>query len=245
MQQNKPSIRTILGSSFLWLCLVLSAIAYYIITLTIFLLPLRLKHKVSTSWSYIFVYLAKILCGVKLIVIGSENIIKTPCIIASNHQSMYETIAFNTIFPSHVWILKKELLRIPFFGWTIKTLSPIAIDRNDRRGSVAQILTQGVEKIKNGFYIMLYPEGTRIKPGNPIIFKAGAGRMASKLNLPIIPVSHNAGYVLPKHSFLLYPGTVTVIIGTPIYPEANDTPELITAKLQTIVNHNLQDILRN
>jgi 1-acyl-sn-glycerol-3-phosphate acyltransferase len=139
--------------------------------------------------------------------------------------------------------MKKELLKIPFFGWTISTLSPIAINRKDRSGSMAQILLQGAKKIQQGFWIMLYPEGTRVAPGKNISFKLGAGRIATTLKLPIIPVSHNAWYILPKHSFCLYPGIVTIIIGQAIYPLEHDTPESITKQLEVIVQTNLNTIL--
>lgn len=241
---QKPTIRIMLCSTIFWIILVSISILYTIISLFIAPLKIKLRHKIVTSWSYVFIYLAKFLCRVNYQVVGAENIVRTPCVIASNHQSMWETVAFNILFPPHVWIMKKELLKVPFFGWTIATLSPIAIDRKNRSGSVTQILSQGLNKIKNGFWIMLYPEGTRIAPGKKIVFKTGAGRIATTLKLPIIPVSHNAGYILPKHSFCFYPGTVTIIVAPAIYPLENDTPELITRKLEETVQKNLISLLR-
>ena len=240
---QKPTVRIILCSSIFWILLVTISMLYTIISLIISPLNIHLRHKIVTSWSYAFIFLAKFLCRVNYKVIGKENIVKTPCIIASNHQSMWETVAFNLVFPPHVWIMKKELLKMPFFGWTIATLSPIAIDRKNKSGSIAQILSQGLKKIETGFWIMLYPEGTRVTPGKKIVFKSGAGRIATTLKLPIIPVSHNAGYILPKHSFCFYPGTVTIIIAPAIYPIENDTLESITRRLEETVQQNLNTIL--
>lgn len=243
MQNKHPTLSIILRSSIFWIILVSFAMLYTVISLFITFLDVKLRHKIIASWSNIFIFLAKHLCQVKYKVIGKENIIKTPSIIASNHQSMYETVAFNLVFPAHVWIMKKELLRVPFFGWTIATLSPIAIDRKNRSGSVAQILSQGLIKIKKGFYIMLYPEGTRVAPGKKIVFKSGAGRIATTLKLPILPVSHNAGYILPKHSFCIYPGTVTIVIDKAIFPREDDTAESITKRVEEAVQKNLNTIL--
>lgn len=241
---QKPTLLIILRSSIFWTIVVLFAfIITTIATLAIFM-NVSFRHKIATKWSCFFGFLIKKLCRTSYEVIGLENILDTPCIIASNHQSMWETVLFNVIFPPHVWIMKKELLNIPLFGWTIRTLAPIAIDRLDKKGSVTQILEQGRNRLANGFYIMLYPEGTRVLPGHPIHFKTGVGRMAKNFNLPVIPVSHNAGYVLPKKSFWIYPGHVTVIINKPVYPTPDDTPEMITKKLEDIVSTNVKALLR-
>lgn len=240
---QKPTIFIILRSTVFWILLVSISALYTILSILISPLKIKLRHKIVTSWSYFFIFFAKFLCGVNYRVIGRENIVKTPCIIASNHQSMWETVAFNLVFPPHVWIMKKEILKLPFFGWTIGTLSPIAIDRKNKSGSVAQILSQGLKKITLGFWIMLYPEGTRVIPGKKIVFKSGAGRIATTLKLPIIPVSHNAGYILPKHSLCFYPGIVTIIIDQAIYPLESDTPESITRRLEETVQKNLHTIL--
>lgn len=241
---QKPTLLIILRSAIFWTIVVLFAfVITTIATLAIFS-NVRFRHKIATKWSCFFGFLIKKLCRTSYEVIGLDNILDTPCIIASNHQSMWETVLFNVIFPPHVWIMKKELLNVPLFGWTIRTLAPIAIDRRDKSGSVTQILEQGRNRLANGFYIMLYPEGTRVLPGKDIHFKAGVGRMAKNFNLPVIPVSHNAGYVLPKKSFMIYPGHVTVIIGKPVYPSAEDTPDMITKKLEDIVSANVKSLLR-
>lgn len=244
MPKNKLTPLIMLRSVIFWTVVVIFAfIITTIATLAIFT-NVKFRHKIATKWSKFFGFLIQFLCRTNYQVIGRENILTTPCIIASNHQSMWETVIFNIIFPPHVWIMKKELLNVPLFGWTIRTLAPIAINRRDKRGSVSQILEQGYNRLQNGFYIMLYPEGTRMQPGDPIHFKSGVGRMSKNFNLPVIPVSHNAGYVLPRRSFWIYPGHVTVIIDKPVYPTAEDTPDTITKKLEEIIGKNVKTLLR-
>ena len=240
---HRLTLSIIIRSTIFWIIVVFSAFLVSIAAVIVLGFNVKLRHKVTTSWSYFFDYFLKVLCGVNYRVTGLENLPKAPCIMASNHQSMWETVIFNIIFPAHVWIMKKELLRVPLFGWTIGTLAPIAINRNDGSGAMAQILTQGADRIKTGFWIMLYPQGTRVAPGGNVAFKIGVGKMSKNLNLPVVPISHNAGYVLPKHSFWIYPGTVTIIVAKPVYPTPEDTPEIITTKLEDIVKANLTTIL--
>lgn len=243
-QQNKPTIAIVLRSTLFWIIVVSAAVFYTVVTLLLHFAPIRTKHRIVIGWGLFFTFVAKHLCKIKYEVRGQENIIDGPGIIASNHQSTWETIAYNKLFPAHVWILKRELLRIPFFGWTIATLSPIAINRADRKGAIAQILSQGADRIKLGFWILVFPEGTRVAPGKKIAFKVGVGRMAIGLNVPVLPVSQNAGYLMPRKSFLLYPGTVKVVIDKAIYPQENETAEAITRRIEAVVSKNLATILR-
>lgn len=187
----------------------------------------RHLHKISSQYGMIFTYLVKYICGLKFQIIGSENIIyNQPIIIASNHQSTWETHAFVLFFPQHVWVLKKELLKLPVFGWGLRLASPIAIDRKDKINNWRFVLNQAKLRIKDGFSILIFPEGTRVKPGMQAKeYKAGAARLALELNLPIVPVNHNAGLFMPKNSMVIYPGNITVDVSKPIYPNKNYTVE--------------------
>lgn len=241
---NKVTFSIIWRSALLWTIVGLVAIPYNLIAITMVLLPVKIRHKVISSWARIFTYFSVHLCKIKYDVIGIENLVSGSAIIASNHQSMWETVVFAKIFPQHVWILKRELLKVPFFGWTIATLSPIAIDRSQGSAAIQQILSQSISRIKNGFWILAFPEGTRVAPGTKKPYKIGVARMASALKLPIIPVAHNAGYALPKGSRLFYPGKVTVIIDKPIYPKDDESPEDLILKIEDTITKNLATITR-
>lgn len=243
--ENKITSAIVIRSTLFWSIVGLTAVPYTILAISfvfVRILGVRTRHRIISSWGRVFTYLIRYLCKVDYTVTGLEHLINTPAIIASNHQSMWETIAFSTIFPQHVWILKHEILKIPFFGWTIATLSPIAIDRSRGSEAVQQILSQSVSRAEKGFSILVFPEGTRVKPGAKRVFKAGVAKMAKALNLPIIPVAHNAGYVLPKKSFWIYPGTVEIIIDKPLYPDEFDSAESLLEKLKNVVYHNLTAI---
>ena len=166
------------------------------------------------------------LCGLRYRIIGAENIPKTPSIVLSKHQSAWETLAFQEIFPPQVWVLKKELLRIPFFGWGLAMTSPIAIDRSAKKKALEQIVEQGKDRLKQGFWIVVFPEGTRIPPGQRGKYRIGGAWLATHTNVPVVPVAHNAGEFWGRNSFVKHPGTITVSIGQPIDPTGMEAGEL-------------------
>lgn len=240
--KNKLTLSIIFRSGLFWLLSVLSLPVYNIvIILFIWPLPPQLRHRLVTTAAYYYVFLLKHVAGIKYNLVGLENLPNKPAIIASNHQSAWETVVFNCIFPPIVWIMKKEVLTIPFFGWGVRTLSPIAIDRKRGDNALAQVIQQGKKRIAMGFWICIFPEGTRVKPKKRKPFKYGTAKLALKLNVPIVPVAHNAGYCLPKNSFWLYPGTVSVIIGKPVYPQ-NDDAVLYTHIFENWITTQLEQI---
>ena len=138
---------------------------YALLTLACFPLSPHNRYRVTSSWTFIMLFLLRNVCGIRYQIIGAENIPKIPSIVLSKHQSAWETLAFQKIFPPQVWVLKKELLRIPFFGWGLAMTSPIAIDRSAKKKALEQIVEQGKDRLKQGFWIVIFPEGTRIPPG--------------------------------------------------------------------------------
>jgi len=162
-------------------------------------------------------------------VIGVENIPPRadPHLVMSKHSSTWETLSLNFLFPPLAFVAKKELLSIPFFGWAFTLASPITIDRKAGQDAMTQIVTQGRERLRQGFWIVVYPEGTRIRAGTRAHYKSGGARLAIALGIPIVPVAHNAGYLWPKGVLGKRPGTVTVSIGPPIRPEGDDMQRLI------------------
>lgn len=199
---------------------------FAIIALLTFPLPAQTRYRIITVWTRWVMWASRVICGIRYRVIGAENIPKDPCIILAKHQSAWETMGFQLIFPPQVWVLKRELLRVPFFGWGLAMLSPIAIDRSSRRQALQQLVEQGRERLAAGFYIVIFPEGTRIAPGKRGKYRAGGARLALQTGSPVLPVAHNAGLCWGKNAFLKYPGVVTVSIGPPIQPDTDNAETL-------------------
>jgi 1-acyl-sn-glycerol-3-phosphate acyltransferase len=196
------------------------------IALLTFALPALTRYRIITVWSRCVVWAARVLCGIRYRVVGAEHLPRQPCIILSKHQSAWETLALQLIFPPQVWVLKKELLRVPFFGWGLAMLSPIAIDRSARREALQQLIEQGRERLAAGFSIVIFPEGTRIAPGQRGKYRPGGARLAVETGTPVIPVAHNAGLCWGRNAFIKRPGLVTVSIGAPIGPQGMNADQL-------------------
>lgn len=223
--KNKLNFSVVVRSLFFWFSALLALPVYNVLLLFIFPLPIKLRHRLMISAAYYFNFLLKYVGKIRYRVSGLENIPNHPAILAANHQSNWETVAFNCIFPPSVWIMKREILKIPLFGWGIMAIAPIAINRSKGESALAQVIEQGCQRFKQGFWITVFPEGTRVKPKVRKPFKYGPAKLAISLKAAILPVAHNAGYFWPKSSFWLYPGTVTAIIGKPIYPDSDDPVE--------------------
>jgi len=197
--------------------------------LLLFWLPPVPRFKFIMGWCWLNLFGSRWICGIRERVVGRENIPATdqPHIIMSKHSSTWETLALNFLFPPLAFVAKKELLSIPFFGWAFALASPITIDRKSGQDAMAQIVTQGRERVTHGFWIVVYPEGTRIRAGTRAHYRTGGARLAIALGLPIVPVAHNAGYLWPKGSLGKRPGTVTVSIGAPIRTDGKDMQQLM------------------
>lgn len=199
---------------------------YTLIVLASFPLNPISRYRITSGWAHIMLYLTRVICGIHYRVLGIENIPKKPSIVLSKHQSAWETLAFQQIFPPQVWVLKKELLRIPFFGWGLSMTSPIAINRGSVRAALKQILKQGKDRLKKGLWIVIFPEGTRIVPGKKGKYGIGGAWLATHTGVSVVPVAHNAGEFWGKNSFIKQPGIITVSIGAPIDPTGMEASEL-------------------
>lgn len=201
---------------------------YAVLVLLSFWVPPLPRFRFITGWCGIVLLAARWICGIRHQVIGRENIPPrdSPHVVVSKHSSTWETLALNFLFPPLAFVAKKELLSIPFFGWAFALASPITIDRRAGRDAMQQIAEQGRERIASGFWIVVYPEGTRIKAGTRAHYKTGGARLALALGIPIVPVAHNAGYLWPKGVLGKRPGRVTVSIGPPIRIEGKDMQRL-------------------
>lgn len=216
-----------------WLILCISAIIMFILLFPALLIP-QGPNKVGRSWSRLLLWCLKNIIGLKYEVKGLENIPTQPAIICSKHQSGWETLALQEIFPLQIYVAKKELFKIPFFGWGLKIAKTIGIDRKSGAKATEQLLKQGLERKKEGFWITIFPEGTRIPAGQKGKYKHGAARMAKMFEMDLVPVAHNSGEYWPKNSFLKYPGTIQVIICSPISHHCGDENELMAQCEQSI-----------
>ena len=211
------------------------------IGLCIFFLNPFTRYRIISTWSRLIVASAQAICGIRYRILGKENIPDKPCIVISKHQSAWETLAFQVIFPPQVQVVKKELLRIPFFGWGLAVLSPIAIDRGAGMRALKQLEEQGIERLKQGFWIIVFPEGTRIKPGTKGAYHPGGAWLAARSGTTVLPVALNSGEFWARKAFLKLPGTITVSIGKPIDP-AGMKPGELNAKVETWIEQEMARI---
>ena len=199
----------------------LSVIFFSIFALILWPLPFRWRYKLVSQWAVFNLWLLKVICGIRYEVEGGENIPDEPCVIMCKHQSSWETLALQALFPPQVWVLKRELLWIPFFGWGLASLKPIAIDRRAGRKALNQIIEQGRKRLDSGAWVVIFPEGTRIPSGQIGEFGMGGAFLAAKTGYSIIPVAHNAGKAWTKNGFLKYPGVIKLVIGNKIVIDEN------------------------
>jgi 1-acyl-sn-glycerol-3-phosphate acyltransferase len=216
-------------------------VPFSLITLMTFPLPAIARYRVISQWSWIVNWLARVTVGITYRVEGLENLPAEPVVILSNHQSAWETIVFQQIFPPLSFVLKKNLLYIPFFGWGLALFSPIAIDRGAGREALKQIESQGKQRLKDGFWVLIFPEGTRMPPGESGNFQVGGAWLAAKAGVPVLPVAHNAGRFWPKNGFHKYPGEIVVRIGPPI-PTAGRKATQVMAESEAWIKQAMLDL---
>ena len=222
----------LLRSSLFALALILVTPPYALIALLTFPLPRMLRYRIISGWSRLVVLLSRAILGIRWEVQGREHLPARPAVILSKHQSAWETLAFQHIFPPQVLVLKRELLWIPFFGWGLALMSPIAIDRSRGVAALRNIARRGRERLQQGFWVVVFPEGTRVAPGERRHYQLGGAFLAAASGVPIVPVAHNAGRVWPRNAFLKRPGTITVRIGPPI-ESADRNPKALNALAET------------
>lgn len=193
------------------------------------------RYRYISNWAKCMLWWLRITCNISHRIIGAENIPNHPSIILSKHQSAWETLAFQKLFPPQVWVLKRELLWIPFFGWGLALTSPIAIDRSAGREALKQLVAQGKDRLKRGFWVVIFPEGTRIAPNMTSKFHIGGAWLASHSQANVVPVAHNAGEFWGKNSFIKKPGIITVSIGKAI-DCTGLKPDAINSQVETWIN---------
>ncbi len=215
-----------LRSALFFVLIVLNTVVLAPIVALAYPLSFRIRYAIAQCWVAVALWLVKTICGIHYQIEGQENIPKDNGIIVCKHQSAWETIALQKIFPAQVFILKRELLWLPFFGWAMAACEPIAINRSLGKAALRQIISQGIDRLNKGRWVVIFPEGTRVSPGEKVKYGVGGGMLAVKSGHSIVPVAHNAGEFWGKYSFLKYPGTIQVRIGPAISPANRSASEI-------------------
>ena len=202
----------------------------------------RAAYAVAIHWCVGLDWMSRNLCGLSYEVIGKENIPDEPCVFFIKHSSAYETYIQNLILPRSCWVLKRELLFIPFFGWALFPLRAIAIDRSSGQAAVKQVIEQGKQRLADGIYISIFPEGTRMPAGQTKRYGISGTLLAQATGVPIVPIAHNAGYYWPRRAKAINPGKVTFVIGQPVDPAGREPREL-NSEIQAWVEAEVEKIV--
>jgi len=207
-------------------CLFVGTMVYAVVVLALAWLPGKQLYGVARYWSRTHLWLLKTLCGLSYVVEGEEHIVAGAHVSMWKHSSAWETIAQAAIFPPQAWVLKRELMWIPLVGWALRFLRPIAINRKAGASAVNQVVEQGTQRLSEGFWILFFPEGTRVAAGETRKYGVSGALLASKAGCRIVPVAHDAGLFWPRRGWVKKPGVIRVAIGPPINAAGRNPREL-------------------
>lgn len=205
----------------------ISSVYLSLIGLFLFPFSFRIRYRFINFYSVLNLWVLKHLCNIDYRVEGTENIPDEACIVFSKHQSALETMMVQRVFPPLTFVLKKELLWLPFFGLGLRAIDPIAIDRKSGRKAITEVVKQGIDRLSKGTWVVIFPEGTRSKPGSKLPYKKGGAILAAKSEHKVIPVAHTAGEFWPKGFFSRQTGTIVMSIGPAIETKGKKANEIM------------------
>ncbi|WP_213772984.1 lysophospholipid acyltransferase family protein [Bradyrhizobium sp. dw_78] len=208
-------------------------IFWLIFALPTFVMPRSAIMTVARWWARSTIWLMRVICGTKVEYRGLEKIPNGPLIVASKHQSMWETFALVQFFDQPLYILKRELEWIPFFGWYLKKANMIGIDRLAGGRALLAMTRRAGEAVRRGRQLIIFPEGTRRPVGAPPDYKSGIGQIYADCGVPCLPVALNSGLFWPRRTFMRYPGTIVVEFLDPL-PAGLSRREFI-ARVSTVI----------
>lgn len=221
--------------------MVTSVIVYATVLMLCFWAPYRWRLGIAKSWCSLQLAVLKHFLGMDYVIEGREHIPEHACVVYWKHTSSWETFLTLPMWPKQCWVLKHELTFIPIFGWALRLIEPIAINRRGGRSAVRQVLEQGKRKLAEECWINIFPEGTRVPPDSTKRYGISGALLAKETGTPILPIAHNAGDLWPRHSVLKKKGRITVRIGPPIHPDGR-TPEQINAAAQAWIEAQMEEI---
>jgi len=203
-----------------------SAVFFALFAVLLFPFSFETRYRIISKWAQFNIWWLGVTCGLKYEVEGLENLPKETPIVYAKHASTWETYALQAFLPPQTWVLKRELLRVPFFGWGLAMLKPVAIDRASGRKALKQLVQLGTQCLEEGRWLIIFPEGTRMPLGKQRRFGFGAAMLAEKSGHPILPIAHNAGQFWPRRSYLKKPGVIKVKIGPVIETQGKKASQI-------------------
>jgi 1-acyl-sn-glycerol-3-phosphate acyltransferase len=234
-------VRQWVGSILFTLFLFGSVPLYGTVALLTAPLPRRYTYGVALAWVDSMFWLLRVLCRLDYVVEGREHLPPRSSIVLLKHSSAWETLAQFKIFPRQTWVLKRELMWVPILGWVLWLMKPIAIDRRGGGAAVQQVVEQGRERLAEGFWVMIFPEGTRMPVGETRRYGMSGVLLAQAEGLPVVPVTHNAGYFWPRRGWLKKPGTIRIEIGPPIATNGIE-PRVVNERAQQWIESTLEKL---
>lgn len=216
-------------SAMFFLTQIISVVIYAPICLFALPLPFPTRHRFVTLWVHLNLWCLAKVCSLEYQVEGKENIPKTAGVVLSKHESAWETFSLQAVFQPQIWVLKRELLWIPFLGWGLAVLNPISIDRDAGHRALGQLVRKGCERLKAGIWVIIFPEGTRVVPGEKKRYLSGGAILAKRAGCYVLPVAHNAADFWARRSFIKKPGRIRMVIGPAIESENHSIAEINTS----------------
>jgi len=230
-----------LRSFLFWIVFAPLVVLFALLLVVSFPIPFNKRFALTRLWSKLTIGWLKLSCNLTYEIQGVENIPATPGIVFAKHQSTWETLTLNFWFTPQSWVVKRELLWVPFFGWGVYMMQPIALDRGAGKKAISHLVEQGRDRLSKGRWIIIFPEGTRIAAGKRGRYRVGGAALAEQTGATISPVAHNAGEYWPRRKFVKKPGVIQVRIGPPV-ETSNKTAQQILAEVENWIESEMARI---
>jgi 1-acyl-sn-glycerol-3-phosphate acyltransferase len=235
-------MRQWLGSIAFTTYLFASVPIYALVVVCTAALPHRVTYATVIAWVNSVLFMLRWLCRLDYVVEGREHLPQGSAVVLMKHSSAWETLAQMQILPIQTWVMKRELMWVPFLGWALLLLKPIAIDRRGGATAVQQVLDQGQRRLAEGLWVVIFPEGTRMPVGQTRRYGMSGALLAGAACLPVVPVAHNAGLYWPRRGWLKRAGTIRVVIGPPIGAAGKD-PRAVNAEAQQWIEAKVAELI--
>ena len=239
---RRHAFREVVGSAAFFAGLVVSTVVFALLAPLTAPLPYRARYRFITRWSRFNLWWLGATCGLRFVVEGAGNLPREASVVLCRHESMWETLALQTLFAPQTWLLKRSLLRIPFFGWGLALLRPIAIDRASGAEAIRSLVREGGRCLDDGLWVVVFPEGTRLAPGERRAFRRGGAHLAKRTGRAVVPVAHNSGDYWPRRGFIKRPGTIRLAIGPPIDPAGGASAAEINRRAEEWIHERVSSI---